>query len=208
MFRDDVVVPFKLGQALHKAALTSRQPDWPEVSPNLSFIARIRIHFMQIRIRIHFMQLTDCDLIRTFMLRFRRDDPNMGCVVPVPVSKGKSNANPDRFSFLLSLLFSFFPHIPVFFLLAHFIFHYIPLEISLSSFSISVLYPSAVLCYVVNKVKTFFAQVEFVEFEGHHGYAHKYICRAPELPAIIRSVYDVFYSLFPLYLYSGGVSRN
>ena len=30
-------------------------------------------------------------------------------------------------------------------------------------------------------------QVEFVEFEGHHGYAHKYICRAPELPAIIRS---------------------
>ncbi len=32
MFRDDVVVPCKLGQALHKAALTSRQPDWPEVS--------------------------------------------------------------------------------------------------------------------------------------------------------------------------------
>ena len=30
--------------------------------------------------------------------------------------------------------------------------------------------------------------MEFVEFEGHHGYAHKYICRAPELPAIIRSV--------------------
>ncbi len=31
-----MVVPFKLGQALHKAALTSRQPDWPEVSTLLS----------------------------------------------------------------------------------------------------------------------------------------------------------------------------
>eukprot|EP00088_Acartia_fossae_P033425 TRINITY_DN34217_c0_g1_i1.p1 TRINITY_DN34217_c0_g1~~TRINITY_DN34217_c0_g1_i1.p1 ORF type:complete len:395 (+),score=56.75 TRINITY_DN34217_c0_g1_i1:196-1380(+) len=29
-------------------------------------------------------------------------------------------------------------------------------------------------------------QVEFVEFESEHGYAHKYICRAPELPSIIR----------------------
>ncbi len=51
IFRDDVVVPFKLGQALHKAALTSRQPDWPEVSATLL----LSLPYMQIRIRAFFV---------------------------------------------------------------------------------------------------------------------------------------------------------
>ncbi len=33
--RDDAVVPFKLGQALHRAAITNRAADWPEVSLSL-----------------------------------------------------------------------------------------------------------------------------------------------------------------------------
>jgi len=33
-------------------------------------------------------------------------------------------------------------------------------------------------------------KVDFVEFETEHGYAHKFICRAPELPHIIRTFLD------------------
>jgi len=31
--------------------------------------------------------------------------------------------------------------------------------------------------------------VEYIEFEEHHGYAHKYICHAPELPDIVRKFF-------------------
>ena len=33
---------------------------------------------------------------------------------------------------------------------------------------------------------THWPKVHWREFSGQHGYAHKFICRAPELPDIIR----------------------
>ena len=35
-------------------------------------------------------------------------------------------------------------------------------------------------------------KVHWREFSGQHGYAHKFICRAPELPDMIRQVLSAF----------------